>query len=277
MSSDNKIKIIAAIFSFVQISLIFILGYTPHPDSEGYITLANDALSYNELYPVSSKIREYAFLWNIGAINAVALSLKLFESIIPLQITYTLLKGATLYFLFNIAKKITNEKTAWIAVIIYIIYPANYGEATAVLSEIPFIFFSIFAIYLFYNNKYLLSGILFAIADYIRPVSIVFIMALIICYIKEYKCLIKVISMYAISLMAIGMINLYNKNIFFCKAETGWMALTQYHWDHDSKKDFENPELVRDDSTLTFNQKDSVWRSKFVEWTKINDNKKGNI
>ena len=82
-NSHNKI---ITVFILSQLIILCIFGYTPYPDSEGYIKLANDCLIYNEPYPISIKLTDLAFIWNIGAINTVALSLKLFHSVAPLLV-----------------------------------------------------------------------------------------------------------------------------------------------------------------------------------------------
>ena len=133
--------IIISSFTLAQLLILVIFGYTPYPDSDGYQLLAQQCVQYNECYPVESKLNEYAFLWNLGAVNAVVWSLYLFHSVTPLLVVYSLMKGATAWLLYAIAKKILTPRTAVIALVLYVLYPANYGEGTSALSELPFMFF----------------------------------------------------------------------------------------------------------------------------------------
>ncbi|MBO4314776.1 MAG: phospholipid carrier-dependent glycosyltransferase, partial [Prevotella sp.] len=139
----RKISVIAVVaaFTLAQLLILWIFGYTPYTDSEGYIILAEDSLKYGEPYPIIAKIKELAFIWNVGSINTVALSMWLFHSIYPLLIMYSLMKGFSSWLAYVIAKDIFNEWIAWITLILYVIYPANYGEGTSLLSETPFMFF----------------------------------------------------------------------------------------------------------------------------------------
>ena len=74
---------IVAIFTLLQFIILYAFGYTPYPDSEGYIFLAKESLLFNEPYPVAAKLHELPFIWNVGAINLTFFSLKLFDSIVP--------------------------------------------------------------------------------------------------------------------------------------------------------------------------------------------------
>ena len=72
---DRRDQIVILLFTLVQIALIFVLGYTPYPDSEGYLALARESLAQHQLYPIASQLHDYAFLWNLGSINLVVASL----------------------------------------------------------------------------------------------------------------------------------------------------------------------------------------------------------
>lgn len=77
-------------FTILQIIILFVFGYTPYPDSESYLFLANQALQAKEVFPAKSFLNDYPFLWNIGAITVVELFLWLFHSITPLLLIYSL-------------------------------------------------------------------------------------------------------------------------------------------------------------------------------------------
>ena len=176
---NSNCKLILGIvitFTLIQLTILFIFGYTPYPDSNAYIQLAHKCVEANEPYPIATE--NTPFIWNIGAINAIYYSLKLFGSITPLFIIYSLLKGCSAWFIFQISKKIFNYKTALIALILYVIYPANYGESTSALSELPFVFFMLAGITLTLHNKSISGGMLLAIGNWFRPMGIVFILSL---------------------------------------------------------------------------------------------------
>lgn len=147
-SHRQLILILIAVFTILQLVILVVFGYTPYPDSDGYLYLAQEALHYGEAYPVTTLLNDYPFLWNIGSINITVALLALCHSIAPLLVVYALMKGITAWLFYALTRTICGLQTAFIALIIYIIYPANYGECTSLLSELPFIFFIMLGIYL---------------------------------------------------------------------------------------------------------------------------------
>lgn len=257
-------KIITA-FTLLQLIILCVFGYTPYPDSEGYIKLANDCLIYNEPYPVSIKLTDLAFIWNIGAINTVALSLKLFHSVVPLLVCYSLMKGATAWMLYKITQQITNTRTANIALLIYVLYPANYGEATSVLSEVPNIFFSLTALYLIIcKKKNVMGGGIIAIANWFRPIGLVYIIAVII---YQRKKAVKTMIGYAAMIGIIGWMSYYRTGCFIYQAQTGWMALLQYSVDNTATKSDDALPVITD-THINVTEKDKIWRNRFFAWLK---------
>ena len=48
---------IILIFMLLQFLVLAVFGYTPYPDSEGYLYLANENLELNSLYPITTDQR----------------------------------------------------------------------------------------------------------------------------------------------------------------------------------------------------------------------------
>lgn len=99
------------------------------------------------------------------------------------------MKGATAWLFYDIVKHITNHKTALLALSIYVLYPANYGESTSILSELPFMFFGMIGIWCIVRNRHaFMGGILIAIANWFRPMGIVYLIGIVILLLfKERK------------------------------------------------------------------------------------------
>lgn len=260
-NSHNKIVFL---FTITQLIILLVFGYTPYPDSDGYLLLANDSLQYGEPYPVASKINEYAFLWNIGAINITALSLRLFHSITPLLVFYALLKGVTSWLFYAVTKEIFGKRTAFIALLLYVLYPANYGESTSLLSELPFIFFILLGMYLSLVRKLsLFGGMMMAIANWFRPMAIIFILAMILFFLYKWRRSIKLLIGYSIMITIIGCATMHRTGLFLYKAKTGWMALTDYSTNNSSES-----LSIHERTDLNVTQKDSAWQSLFFDWLK---------
>lgn len=263
-SRHQLILSLIVIFTILQLIILLLFGYTPYPDSEGYIQLAYESITHQEPYPVTSKLNEYNFLWNIGAINITALSLYLFHSITPLLIVYSLMKGIMAWMFYAITKNIFDQKIAFIALILYVIYPANYGESTSVLSELPFMFFIFLGMYLIIVRKwFFIGGMSLAFANWCRPMAIVFLLALCIYMIFKWRNSLKMIAGYVVMIAVIGFASMHRTGLFLYQAKSGWMALMDYSSDH-SEKSLE----VLDRNDWNVSQKDSAWQSLFIDWLK---------
>lgn len=256
--------VLIVVFTILQLVILAIFGYTPYPDSDGYQILAQEALEYGEPYPVRSLLNEYPFLWNIGSINITAASLALFHSVTPLLVVYALMKGITAWMFYALTRKIWGCKTAFIALIIYLLYPANYGESTSLLSELPFMCFTMFGMYLsIVKKKSFLGGMMLAVANWFRPIALVFLLALLICFLYKWRKSLKLILGYMVMITIIGCATMHRTGLFLYQAKSGWMALMDYSSDHaqESLK-------VQERSDWNVAQKDSAWQSLFMDWLK---------
>ena len=264
-SNSKIVFLVLGVFTLLQLIILVIFGYTPYPDSDGYILLAEQCVTNGEAYPLANKLNDYPFLWNIGAINSVAFSLYLFNSIKPLLVLYCFMKGGTAWFFYQLTKKTTNHRIAFIALLLYFLYPANFGEATSTLSELPFMFFIMLGLWLCINKKqHFLGGSIIAISNWFRPMGIVFLLAVIIFYFYHIRHkLLHPLAGYLVMILLIGTISYMHTGLFLYQAKTGWMALTDYSTHHSIAS-----VQIRDNTKLNVSQKDSAWQSLFIEWLK---------
>ena len=259
---------IILIFTLLQFLVLAVFGYTPYPDSEGYLYLANENLGLNSPYPTSQQISELPFIWNLGTINMVYYSLKWFGSIVPVLLLYSLMKGLTTALIYAISLSITNHKTAFFILLLYVCYPANYGEGTSLLSEVPFIFLTLLSLWLLIRKYTITAGIALAIANWFRPFSLIFLF--VYCLYLIYKNRRKIITLiigYTAMIAVIGGINYYRTGYFIYQAKTGWMALMQYSLDNSIKKVNGNP---METDSLNCIEKDAYWKNQFTDWLQNN-------
>lgn len=263
-SHRQLVLILIAAFTILQLLILVIFGYTPYPDSNGYISIAEECIAGNDWYPIATKINDYPFLWNIGAINAVVLTFKLFHSMTPLLVVYSLMKGITAGLFYAVTRKTNGSHAALVALILYIVYPANYGEGTSVLSELPFMFFIMLGIYLsLVRNCSIIGGMMLATANWFRPMGIVFLVALLIFFLFKWRKSLKLVIGYAVMITIIGCATMHRTGLFLYQAKTGWMALMDYSSDHAP----ESLEVLKR-ADWNVSQKDSAWQSLFFDWLK---------
>ena len=282
-------KLIVAVFLLLQFLILFVFGYTPYPDCEGYMAAASEALAQGSPYPSVRQLVDLEFVWNLGAINAVELSLWLTGSILPLLVVYTLLKGLTAWLVYLIMRHLSGPRVAMAALLIYVCYPANYGESTSLLSELPFVFFILLAVYeALVARRLLLGGMLMAVANWFRPMGLVFLLALVLLLVwlvwygkgkenngliyKKYAPALPIVG-YVAMLLVIATATRCYCGRFIYQAETGWMGLMQYSWDHDTDQTsdlylFEqgDPMYVGEAAEVDGTVRDSRWRAHFVRW-----------
>ena len=271
--TDRTVCITILLFTVIQLAVTSFFGYTPYPDSEGYLFLAHESMSWYEPYPVRGLLHDYPFLWNIGTVNLTLFSLKIFGSVAPLLFLYSLLKGATAGLFYLVTKHLFNGRIASIALVLYMLYPANYGESTSLLSELPFIFLTFLALYCALCRRWLLvAGLIMGIANWVRPLTFIFLVSLVsYLYLKNkekpfaYRCRTALMPLggFLIMILFIGTLTKSRTGLFLYQAKSGWMALADYSTDH-SPASME----IRDRADWDVVQKDSAWQSLFFDWLK---------
>lgn len=277
MSKRNLPLWVIVGFTLLQLVVLIVFGYTPYPDSDGYLNVARECVAQGEPYPTQSQLVETPFIWNIGAINAIYLSLRLFGTAYPLLVGYAFLKGATAWLIYKTAERIAGTKTAWTALVLYVLYLPNYGECTSFLSELPFTFLCMLAFWLIIcKQRFVWGGILLAIANWVRPFALVFLVSMLV-YIflfhqQRFRRMVKLSASYVVAVCLIGAGCFLRTGHFLYQAQTGWMALMQYHWDHDSDQQSDrhlfacgDPTKVPDEH-FNYRQRDSLWRANFFKW-----------
>lgn len=269
-------------FAILQLLCLLIWGYTPYPDSNDYLPLARQSVLEHGIYPTASQMHELPFIWNLGAINTLVGSLYAFHSVYPVHILYILMKSISAWLVFQIAKHLTNDTIAFIALCVYVLYPANYGEANSFLSEVPFTFFTLLSVYMFLKEKYMACGLCLAIGNWYRPLSLVLlaILILLVVYQKKrhsFKYIGRIVGVYLFFSISVGFVNYHNTGRFFSQAHTGWMNLMRHSWINDQNKEadyalFErhHPMYVPNDNCIDPITRDHVWRDHFFIWLSNN-------
>ena len=113
------------------------------------------------------------------------------------------------------------------------------------------------------RNWFVLGGMMLAIANWYRPMAIVFLLALIIYYLLKWQKSVRLLIGYLTVIIILGSISYHRTGLFLYQAKSGWMALTDYSTCH-------SPESmqIRERTDWNVAQKDSAWRSLFFDWLK---------
>jgi hypothetical protein len=271
-------------YAVAQIVILLVCGPTPYPDSVGYLSLAKDCILQSDWYPAVASLNDLAFIWNTGAINAVVLFLQLFNSVIPLLVVYSLMQGVSAGLVYEIARCLFPERTARIVLLLFVVYPANYGQGTSLLSECPFIFFSLLSFYFALRRRsWILAGCLLALANWFRPMGLIMLLPLVgyLLY-RRPSYFFRPVMGYFLGVCFIGGMAWWRTGHFIVQAQTGWMSLLTYSVDNneDTTDDWLPHVLQASDTignrewrtssldALPVYRKDGVWRQRWIAWLK---------
>lgn len=137
-----------------------------------------------------------------GPVIYYSLLIKFFGSgLLPLKLANTFFMAGSNMFIYLISRKISNEYAARFVSILYIFYPAPYFLASVLTNQHFAAFMFLAAIYTLFADKLnivlrcILSGLLIAVGNAVRPLGVVIVIAIIIWGIIEairYKSIIKI-------------------------------------------------------------------------------------
>lgn len=274
-------KISIAFFFFLLAILLFV-GYTPTNDGGGYIEYALMSLKDGQPYPSHSTILGQPFIWNIGHINLIALSLWLTRSIVPVLVLMCALKAVSAFVIARITELLFNHRTGLIAILLYIAYPNNWGQSTMLLSEIPSVALALTALYLTlkYNRAkaWIAAGLLFAVATWIRPISPIYIGSAFLYHLlfnrrlilKRYAC---IVGSYAVLLIVFGTSCYLRTGYFLTQPTTVWFNFIANTYEKSTKVDYTQPvypkgtaRCIANREKLTALQCRDIWRQRSLQW-----------
>ena len=287
-------------FLLLLLGVLIVFGYTPTNDGEGYIEYAQIAIADRQPYPTLHHIIGKPYIWNMGIINLVALSLGLTKSLYPLLVLFCIMKALTAWLLAHTTAKLFNRQTALIALILYILYPNNWGQSTMLSSEIPMLFFTMLAVSLSLSKLFLsklstlnsplslnsklstlnsqLSGALLALANWFRPVAAIFLLALVVYFFlfrkRQWKKLsLYLLSGYAFVVLLIGTSCYLRTGYFLYQADSLWFNMAEATYETDSQPHYNTevfPEgtarFIDDMQHKTAIECSHIWRERSLKW-----------
>ncbi|MDX1359449.1 MAG: glycosyltransferase family 39 protein, partial [Clostridia bacterium] len=182
---DKKIKVIAiiavCILVILQISALFIFSGDQIEDSEDYRDWAIEKADSNSFYPDETDANE-KFMANPGFINYLSVFYRITNNDkvpIAANIVLVIIMAACVYFIAW--KLFKNKIVAWLSILLLAVFPTFIGEILNLRSEILFTTLAYAAVAVFLSNikfKYVLCGILLALANWVRPLGLVFLLAI---------------------------------------------------------------------------------------------------
>lgn len=282
--NNNILYLITGLYCLALILFLAVWGYTPTNDGDGYIEFAQICIKNKQLYPCMALIQGHPFIWNIGSINLTALSLLLFNSLYPLLVLLCIMKAITAFLIGKISQKLFSDRITIIAISIFALYPNNWGQSTTILSEIPMICLSLCAFYIAIAKEkvfYLfVAGLIFGLANWFRPVAIVYMGTLILYYIffinkKWIKKSFSLCSGYILFIGIVGLECYHRTGFFLYQAESLWFNMAESTYEPSVAPQYgTNPypkgtiryiENMDKKSAIECNE---IWKQRSIEWLK---------
>ena len=252
-NSSHQLILLTAIYLVWLLAVLLFFGYTPTNDGVGYIELAQQCLTEHQPYPTVTIFTQEPFIWNIGIINLTELVIWLTGSIMPLLVLLCVMKAATALFLSLTAERLFSTPVAIVALVLFIIYPNNWGQSTMVSSEIPSTCLSMIAVYLVTkanganktnranktngaNGTLFFAGLLLALANWFRPTATIFLLCIILFLIvfkrkKSMRPIAEFLTGYVIFIAVVGTSTYCRTGRFLYQARSYWFSMVDECYD----------------------------------------------
>lgn len=174
----------------IQICLLFMYWEMPnHDDALFYQRLAQECVDKGTWYPgVHSELDP--FIFGPGYINLLVLLHHLFGSFQEVRLLNLLLNVLMVVEVGILARRLFDEKTGYMAAILYMLTFSNVYLPIAMLTDLPFTFLLLTALLLCTGRKtvpIVIAGVLIAIANWFRPLALVFLLTILTYFIVNKK------------------------------------------------------------------------------------------
>ncbi len=249
----------------------------PTSDANFYVGYAQECYKNGEWYPMQQHLYEN-FYWAPGHINFLILQLKLFGTINANSIFNLFMNIGIVYFIYYLSKRFFSLRTACFAVIIYCLILSNATIVAPKMTEIPYTFFALaaFCLCLSLKKRWLVvAGILFVIANSIRPMAIIFLLVALVfmfikkCHWKQYIAVL--LPVFALTFL-IGYQTEKKIGHFAFQSSTGGINLILVANDKATggwfpmRTDSTSTGYIKNIEKYTFVQRDSIWKHRAIEW-----------
>lgn len=282
---NSLLLILAAAYLVWLLAVLLLFHYTPTNDGVGYLEYALQCLSEGAPYPTPSIFRQTPFIWNVGFINLVELSLWLTGSIYPLLVLLCLMKAMTALFTARTALRLFGGKAAVAVMLLFVAYPNNWGQSTMLSSEIPSTCLAVVAVYIAVSRQssrwLILSGALLALANWCRPTAAIFLGSLIVFLLlfRRKKSLAHIGSLlagYIVPILFIGSLCYLRTGHFIYQARNYWFSMVDEcydgaavapHWGQPIWPEG-TPRYIEHHEDMDCFAFDKIWKERSLAWLK---------
>jgi hypothetical protein len=270
-----------AVWIVGQIVLIVYFWGKPQGSDQGeYMKLAKRCFEVGEWYP-SGKDLYTSFIWAPGFVNYLILQLHLFGTLNANLFSNLFMNIAIVAEIYYLGKRFFSKKTATLAVIIWCFLYSNMMIVVPAGTEIPFLFLSLTAFCLCLHPQILflsMAGLLFALANWMRPLAIIFLAGAAIYMLWKKYAPVHYLSLLLPLLLLVFLVGkMTERQIghFVYQSTTSGFNLIMTANDKayggvatSLTKDSTSAVFIAGEEELTCFQRDSIWTARAVRWIK---------
>ncbi len=249
----------------------------------------SDSAAYRQLalesepagwYPLTRHLHSENYIFNPGYVNFLILYLKVFGTFCGIGIVNICLNCILLWAIYDITARLAIRKASYLAVIFFCILPSNILVSAVTMSDLFFATLIYAAISLFRRNPWaiLVAGLLAGMANYVRPIALLFVVSMLLyAIVKRYR-VVNLLLFFGGMLAVTALVGLTNSRMtgetFVSGSTAGVNLIMGANPDADGSYNDEvftpgHIGYIGQDGCSVF-QKDSIWKSRAVEWIKEN-------
>ena len=230
MLNENKIKIVATViwclFVISQIFITFWFTGDQISDSETYLSIASSIAKTGTWYPNTTHLHSLYF-FGVGYINFLSLIFRVTNNLKVIFVINILLTQLLLGSCLFILKRISYSPVVrYYFVIMFCLLNTFVSETVSLRTETIFTALCFLALAFLHTNKkytFILCGIILAIANWIRPLGIAFLLGGIAVHIfhkRKFKTILITITSYVLTIVLIGSFSYANSGHFIYQSTT---------------------------------------------------------
>ena len=280
----RRLALASSVLAFlIQLVLVILHWNTPQGSDMGvYIAYAEQCADQNSFYPTMMHLHS-RYLFAPGWVNFLVLCINLFSTWKAAIVVNLIMSQLITWCLYLLGRKFFGPRTACVAVIMWSLLYSNWFAVVPVGTEVPFLCLSLAAFTLCVCRDgrlwaYLLAGALLVTANYVRPLAILFIVA-IVAYMLLHRSRPVAYLALVVPIVAgvwfYGSVSARNVGIFAPQSTTSGVNLVMTA--NDKAYGGVASHLLEDSTTIcyiadeekyTFTQVDSIHKARAVAWIK---------
>jgi len=283
--SDSTLKkavlVIFTVWVAVQAGLaVYFWGVPQQSDAQTYIRIAERCIRAGAWYPNETSVYS-PYIWNPGFVNFLVLQLKVFGTVNANVIFNIFMNIGAAAGIFVLARRYFNVRTAYLAVVLYCLTYSNLFVVLSAGTEIPFLFLATTALCLCGSRKYrwiILAGVLFALANWVRPLVLIFLPAALGMFALERRRSFSYVALLVpmlLVILAIGKASEVRMGYFVTQSTTSPVNLIMTANDKayggvatSIFSDKTSSAYIENEDSLTFRERGDIWKRRAIEWIK---------